>query len=252
MTNSENQNPFPRNYFLRSYMPALRGTVRNLNEISDEMLAHLRATNNVIAARLMLSLYVEPSIKPYVWEFVLAVVFGDRSPREWRRGVVLAPSWSLANMLVVRPDQLLAPIVFEGFPIDCRFPPIRREWEQGVDVVGAPAVRRPDIDYTWKAGPHLSGGPIGSETEPLGDLDVAVRRWIAARLAMWLRTQDALLTVASAEEMYRIAEVDPARVTDTAACAAAGLLAERPLWAASPDGVPGFVGPDEFYRRRGG
>ncbi len=56
--------------------PAKKGIVKNLNEISDELLAELRSVGSEVAAQHMLLHYTDLSNSRHVLGFVLNVVYG--------------------------------------------------------------------------------------------------------------------------------------------------------------------------------
>ena len=227
--------------------PAVRGTITNLNEMSDEFLAQLRATENQFDAEIMLKHYLDLSQVRHVRSFVMNVVFGRReNHRRWKRGGGLRLDWTIQELITLPQETLLAPIRDNGQPIEHRIRPVRTEWNEG-SRFGSPVILSPDLDYRWESPPHIVRTPLRL-IEPLGDLTVGVRRWIAAYLGTLMGIKKTLDTVDSPEDMFRVLDIEPDNATDDAIKAARALLRERPMIQKDPEAIPGFCGPDEFYR----
>ncbi len=170
----------------------------------------------------------------------------NEDPRQWRRGGGLALDWSIQEMLTLSRQELLAPIETPGTAIEYRRRPKQYKRNDGSSY-GSPMVLRPDLDYTWESPPHASR-LNERDMEPLGDLTVGVRRWIAGYLSWWVNYKSNLSLIGDAEEMFELVDVRPGSATEDARAAACGLLRERSLLAQDSALVPGFAGLDEFYR----
>ena len=120
--------------------------------------------------------------------------------------------------------------------------PDAEAWRSGDPTGGAPGVRLAEhVDLSWTA-PEGTARVLGPTTSGAADPQLAMRRWMASRLA------------AVAEEGER-AEATLLRATqapsDDAAAAARGLDRERDELGPPDDAVPGFRGPDDWYSRQG-
>ncbi len=232
--------------FGRKLDPEKKNIITNLNEISDELLAELRSVDNQIEAERMLRHWAHPLNLKHVRAFVMNVVYGQQEdPRQWGRGGGLALDWSIKEMLMLNRQELLAPIETPGVAIEYRRRPKQYKRNAG-SRYGSPMVLRPDLDYTWESPPHVEC-LNQRDMEPLGDLTVGVRRWIAAYLSWWVNYKSDLSVIDRAEEMFELVDVRPGSATEDARAAACALLRERPLLSQDSALMPGFAGPDEFY-----
>jgi hypothetical protein len=112
--------------------------------------------------------------------------------------------------------------------------------------VGSPARPEPDADYRSKL-PEQTVGLTTAEIEDIVDIGIAVRRWIAARLASVLEHRGQLKTLGEAPGMPE--GLPPVRRwTPDAWAAWEALTRERRELERSDQEIPGFAGPDEWYR----
>ena len=163
----------------RPLSPDDLGSIANLNEVPEALVAEARKLGHRSRAYDPLHYYTTFDCWPYVRSFVQDVVVGIKSPQRWRRGGVLVPDTSLRDQLCLSRSALLAPI---GGHAEVRIVP--RPF--GDNSVGAPARPWPEADYRSTSPPgasHFSNPAI----EPMPDLAVGVRRWIAGRLAWCLK-----------------------------------------------------------------
>lgn len=226
----------------RRLSPSDRASIAKLNEVPEELIAEAKKLGSASLARQLLDHYCSLACRPYLTDFVEKVVLESESPKQWRRGDVLVPAPSLKDQLCLTREALLAPI---GEYSGVRIVPDLVSWVAGTSWIGAPAKSRPDADY-------LSGVPKGAvnlikpKVEIAPDVDITVRRWIAARIARCLgtnkpKTIDSLFAVdPSLPPVYQWSE--DARI------AAAALLREFRELTPSEDEIPGFRGPDKWYR----
>jgi hypothetical protein len=223
----------------RSLSPDDVGSIGNLNEVPEALVAEARKLGHRSRAYDLLYYYTTFDCWPYVSGFIQDVVFGTKSPRLWRRGGVLVPATSLCDQLCQSRSALLAPI---GGHAEVRIVP--RPF--GDSSVGAPARPRPEADYRSTSPPGASdfANPV---LEPMPDLAVGVRRWIAGRLAWCLKGG----APTSIEELFAISpyELPPTdRWSQDAGIAVAALLREFREIVPEPGAIPGFRAPDEWYR----
>jgi len=226
----------------RELPPADRGSIASLNDLPEEVVAESKRLGSATLVRKLLEYYCGLACRPYLPDFVEKVIIGNQPARLWRRGDVLVVAPSLKDQLCQERQALLAPICGHH---GVRIVPRLVSWKSGTSWIGAPAKPRPDADYR-------SGTPQGAvnltnaELEPAPDVAITVRRWIAARVARSLplggrTTIDSLFTVASS--------LPPVEEwSDDARIAAAALLREFRELAPSEAAIPGFRGPDSWYR----
>ena len=124
-------------------------------------------------------------------------------------------------------------------PIDAK------EWRIRSPFAGAPVVLREDADYRTVFAPRtMHRLPPLPPLLPVTDVAVAMRRWLASRLAQAGRPREHL------DDPVTMAEVcdrtGVSRLSDDAAIAVKALIAERTL-PVLLDGIPGFIGPDAWY-----
>lgn len=226
---------------------ATEASIRDLNAVPRDLIEEARTLGDPMLARALLAHYLPSSDRPHLMLFVQDVVFGGEPPERWLRGRVLAPDWSLTDQLLRSRDALLEPI---GGTAMCRVRPRIESWTAGSSVVGAPA--RPDDSATYRTQtvPSTISLQLTVPVEPILRLDVAVRRWIAARLARVLRDDAHAFDDTVALDAALARHALPARDTwsDDARAAAAALLVDKP--SDTPAGeVPGMTGADGLYAR---
>ena len=232
----------------RELDPALRGTLTNPNKITDELLAELRGASNELEAMRRFRHYASPTCRPFAQDFVLSVVLGPESAETWRRGGALTVDWNLVELLTKPDDELLAPLGTTESSELVRLPVNRGAWADRSHDVGAPAVLRPELDYSWSGVPHAVRVERDIPTVPIADPQIAVRRWIATRLAMVLEHAGVLQTVDTEDAALRVVGVSSTEASASALSAVRGLLAEVPLLRTDQTLVPGFCGSDESFR----
>jgi hypothetical protein len=218
-------------------------SIANLNDVPEALVAETRMLGHRTLASDLIFYYTTFDCWPYVRSFVKDVVFGTESPKYWRRGGVLVPATSLCDQLCLSRSALLEPI---GGHAGVRIVPRLAAWAAGDSSVGAPARPRPEADYR-------SISPPGAldftepDLEPMPDVAVGVRRWIAGRLACCLKGG----APTSIEELFVISpyQLPPTdRWSQDAGIAVAALLREFREIAPEPGAIPGFRAPDEWYR----
>jgi hypothetical protein len=222
-----------------------RGSVDNLNEIPEWLLEDARALETPLLAEALFNYFTNPTCWPFLKIFVQEVVFGGVSSQTWHRGRILVPSLSLDEQLLWEPPKLLMPI---GGTFQVRIVPKLQSWEAGVAWVGAPARPEPDANYSSPLPPEAVG--LGTtEIESVTDVSVALRRWIAGRLAAVLKVSGRLNTFLELSELT--VELPPIeRWTNDARIAAQALLRECREFGAFEGGIPGFRGSDAWYREK--
>ncbi|MDB6001757.1 MAG: hypothetical protein JWP52_3456 [Rhizobacter sp.] len=229
----------------RALLPADRGSIASLNDMPEPLIAEARRLPSTALVRQFIEYHCGLQCRPYLPDFVGKVIVAGEPAARWRRGDVIVPALSLVDQLCMPRDLLLAPI--SGFR-RVRIVPDLDDWTAGTSWVGAPAKARPDADYR-------SGAPAGSVTlanadvEPAPDVDITVRRWIASRIARSLGLGER----PTVERLSAQVPLLPAmsQWSDDARIAWAALTCEVQTLPASVRQVPGFRGPDDWYRDMG-
>lgn len=225
----------------RALPQADRGSVPDLNEMPDAIVAEARALGSNSLARELIEYYAGLKNRPYLPAFIADVVGGTTPAARWRRGDALVPAPSLAEQLGLAREALLAPI---GGYHGLRVVPDLAHWRAGDSSVGAPAKRRPDAHYR-------SGVPKGSinfvkpALEAAPGVEITMRRWIAARIARCLAPGQAATIEGLRASVPGLPEVQA--WTEDARIAFAAVVRERSELPSAHDGVPGFRGPDAWY-----
>lgn len=182
-------------------------------------------------------------------EFAEDVVIGDQPPSRWGREPLLccAALNGLDALGFMSGDVVdsLQDVPGERW---VRLAPQRSDWD-GSLFCGAPAVLNRAADYRWRA-PDKTKALIlrGHEAiEPVKNLTIATRRWIASRVAWQLvQAKHEPGRDTSADEVARMLSVT-VPVSADAAIAVRALLRERYELDPSSDGFPGFRGPDDWF-----
>jgi hypothetical protein len=213
------------------------GSVANLTELPADLVADARALGDRGLGRELLRFYVAPRERAFLELFLQDVVFGGAEASQWQRGRVLVPDVGLEALLTKRPEDLLQAI---GGVAAVRIAPNEKDWESGAPWLGAPARPEPQADHRTPI-PRGVVGLVHPATDPILDPDIALRRWIAARIAMYLRAKEALppAGVHRADLPWRWRWSRNARVAERALM--------REVRELGPAGIPGFRGPDEWY-----
>jgi hypothetical protein len=218
------------------------GQLASLNDVPESVVAAARRLESRRKATGFISSYLQPERRRFVEQFVHEVVFGDVPPQLWSRGRTLVPAWSFVEQVTLSPDALVAPL---GGTFSHRLIPSRVLWEAGVSWVGAPSVPKPDADYLYPIPEHAAGLGSEAQSEPVADPGIALRRWIAARIASVVRSRVGA-DFSQAEEVAS-SFVPIGDWTPDARFALQGLLREsRDM----PSDLPmpfGFRGPDDWF-----
>jgi hypothetical protein len=227
----------------RRLQPEEHEAITHLNNVSGKVVAEALNLGSPLLAISYLEYLTSPNNWPYLKLFTQEVVYGGESPQNWRRGRVLVPNFSLEQQLLLTPAVLLAPI---GGEFDQRVIPRWEKWQAGIGWVGAPARPEPNTDYLTPDVPGTAS--LNTEQiEPVALPQIAMRRWIAGRLAAWLRSEGKLVQTATWEDLTYRLPVKESWSSD-ARIAALGLLHELRELGEIGNEIPGFRGPDEWYQ----
>ena len=216
--------------------------IAHLNDVPEALLREARSLSDDGRIKALLMRHTDPDAWEYLDSFVEGVVLGGEDVARWRRGQVVVPDFSLADQLRLDAADLLAPL---GGELARRVPPSLADWRAGVSWVGAPALVLPDADYTYVP-PERSVGLGVALTEAVADPAVALRRWVAARLA---RSAPRGAGGSMEELIAGCPGLPPLpEWSRDAVLAARGLVHERRVMGEPAGAVPGMRGPDEWYR----
>lgn len=126
-----------------------------------------------------------------------------------------------------------------------RIVPAWSSWKAGVSWVGAPLRAEHNADYRTPL-PSDAVDLEAPETESIGNLDIAVRRWIAARIAGVTKKKLGLDFTDAAKVTAEYAPMSA--WTQDASFALRGLVRESQLYRDEHPLPPGFRGPDEWFK----
>ncbi len=240
--------------------PTRRRTIRDVRDIPPDILVQARQLNDPEAAEELLLYYTHASAALKMAQFVLRAFVHGEDPEAllgagWSApctGLVV-PDWSLDEKMTRPCAELLAP--FGGVVPQRRYRASRQSWDLGLsDFSGLPALQRDDLVFRWADGvyelshPHARVyTPIEPERlEPIGDVDVAVRRWIAAGLARRL-LEVGWMAGGTCDKMLADSGFSPQACSADATIAARALFRELTELPLDEICVPGFLGPDDWY-----
>jgi hypothetical protein len=208
-----------------------RRSVHSLNDLAPDTVDSLRQLQR-IDRELAVRHLVEAESHSWISSFLDAVDRGEE-PQEWSTGGVLLPAPSFRELLETPVEDLVARIGLDDDPGRCVV--VDREgWGRGSEFAGAPGRElSPRVDYRWQA-PEGTIRMIAPHPalEPCGDPALAMRRWLAARIAyVGPRAPDALRDAA---------------LSDDARLAQRVLEKEADEFGEGVD-VPGFAAPAGWY-----
>jgi hypothetical protein len=226
--------------------PATHHSVPTLNDLSEDHLAEMRRLEDKDAkvALMYLCHIVERCDVGHAGRFMDDVLFRSADVRSWGRGDRLfLPSLLLIDNVCLPLSESLAP--FQGFD--------RNAW-----VRIRPTLPARDDRFCGAPGaviesqPYWYLGPIGftavllsaerDDLEPMTDLTITARRWLASRIAGRLGRRP--LPGSGAELAAALGASGP--VSHDAEIALEALRREASLGGAA-QGMPGFRGPDDWF-----
>jgi hypothetical protein len=230
-----------------------RGSVSTLNDLPHERLqeAAALAARARLAAVEYLLFYVGNAELDHASDFVDDVLLGGADPRSWGiSDVLFAPGTKLVNALQIDVPTVLQPLEVIVGERWWRVAPERELWDWS-GLCGAPGVLVRRAPYVWSAeAARLGVGGHALYDEPLEqvhDLAIAMRRWMASRVAWQLAQQGVTLAAdATVSDVMTALSADVPCSAD-AEIAIRGLLREERELGPASDAVPGFRGPDEWY-----
>jgi hypothetical protein len=237
-----------------------RGTIVTLNELPEPLLDQARelARRSRLGAVELLQFYVVRSELDHVAAFVEEVIYGSEEPATWGWfDALCVPSIPVEDALVSDAETILTNLAAIEGERWWRIEPTRSEWE-GSGATGAPGVVVRRVPYFWSGSPEIDWIRLSDElVTPVPDVAIAVRRWIASRVAWDGRVSRAAEQLVSVHTICSAMGIDEARLSADGRLALEGLAREMVASSAGspsvcgddgPDGIPGFRGPDDWYR----
>lgn len=229
------------------------GSVPFLNRFPAHLLADARKiykeTKSALLTFHFIKFYAGAGQVDEVKSFIEDVIAGEQEPDAWQRSDRLyLSSVALPHILGNTTGEILAPLRDAPGEHWVRQRPRRSHWSWS-SACGQPCVLHRSSDAEWRQPEgvfHLLVSDY-SGLEHVNDVDVAVRRWMASRVAWQLAQRNVSLSVdAAVSDVMTALSVDVPWSAD-AEIAIRGLLREERELGPSEDAVPGFRGPDEWY-----
>lgn len=217
-------------------------SVATLNDLSDEQLAEARRVEARTSAILYLCDLVVKCNKAHAAVFIEEVIKGGADVRTWGfRDLLIVPAHRLWTKVLQRPlADIVAPLLaVEG----TRWMRLKPEAPPHDWFSGAPGVHLRSQPYWVSMGGDIDSLILtpGDELEPVDDLMVGARRWLAARVMGLLSGRP---LPATAGELAALLEIEGPLSRDTE-IALAALRREQEM--EPGPGVPGFRGPDAWF-----
>jgi hypothetical protein len=216
--------------------------IANLNHVPASLLEEARTQVDAGEVQSFLMARTSPECWDYLVPFIEDVVLGHQAAGSWMVGQVLVPDFSLRDQLTLTRSALLAPI---GGAFTHRIIPTVDDWRSNASWLGAPALVLPDADYRFPV-PAQAIGMGNAATEHVTSATVALRRWIAVRLAQVVKdrtpAQSLEQLVATLTDVPAIGEW-----TEDATRATRALVREYQELGESSNAIPGMRGSDDWY-----
>jgi hypothetical protein len=235
----------------RALRPEEEESIHYLNRFPPLLLAEARklAEHSKVLAWHFVRFYTGIEHDHEVKDFVFEVVARDRDPATWERwDRLFYPDVVFPRDLALTVAQMLSALQDATGERWVRLVPSRRRGDYSF-ACGQPGILHRSSDAEWhppREGVRMSLA-VGDELERVDDVGVAVRRWMASRVAWQLAQQGVTLPAdATVSDVMTALSVDAPCSVD-AEIAIRGLLREGRELGPSSDAVPGFRGPDEWY-----
>lgn len=225
-----------------------RGSVASLNDLAQVLIGEARRLPWPLA-HLFVRYYVRPEARSLLPQFVDEVVFGSVPVAEWLRGRILAPDFTLQELISIDVRSVLDVLGPREGDKWRRIRPDRLRWEANEEWMGAPAIVRPELDYRYVAGQHVLDFRLGYgfDLEDVDDISVSTRRWMASRFAAAAWRHGVFGIPRSLNELISVLKLGPENPSEDALLSFQALLAEEQIGPLEDTAVPGFRGPDEWY-----
>lgn len=223
-----------------------KGSITDLNEFPDTL---------VEAARqlpfLLCNVFVRHYLSTDNWKFsanfIEDVIKQGEDKSNWRRGRILVPGFLTQTLLELNIKEIVAPLAPETNEVWYQLKPRLDLWKMGEYLTGAPAVLRPDLNYKYYPPDDVRDILIpDTELNQIVDLNIAVRRWIAANLA-GIANKRNVLNAKDPLTLIKASFDIPVQISPDAMIAARGLIQELQVFPKDYKEVLGFQGPDIWY-----
>jgi hypothetical protein len=226
-----------------------QGSVPTLNDLPPEMLAEARrlAKEARVLAVRYLTYHVARCDMDDAAEFTDDVLRGGGDAAKWRvRDLLCFAKLDRSSLLAFSVEAFSARLQEVKGERWWRAVPTRAAWDY-TGVAGAPAVLVRSAPYWWKspAGAVAARGVRAMEQVSDNQLSVAVRRWLASRMA-WEAKAYLAQGTPSVEGLV-VALGGQEQPSADARVAAQALVREASLTAEAASAAPGFAGPDSWY-----
>jgi len=226
------------------------GSVGDLNEFPMTVVESARRLPRVLR-HAFVAHYASADNREFVAGFIEDVVDQRQDVARWRRGRALVPDLSARELVGLELDDILRLLDPRPGEAMYRIKPYRDHWADHELLTGAPAVVRPHLTYRYLPSPGTRDLLLAfAELEPVADIKIATRRWTTAVLAA-VAIRRGVSGIADPEDLLHACFPGVAPFSNHARVAARALLRERALLPDSQDEVPGFRGPDDWFRDDG-
>jgi hypothetical protein len=236
----------------RKLPPGDEGSVPFLNRFPTHLLADARKifteSKSSILTFHFITFYTGAGQTSEVKSFIEDVIVGSQDPAAWQRWDRLyLPSVAFPEMIGSTVAEIVAPLQDVPGEHWVRQIPSRSNWR--LSACGQPCVLHRSTDAEWKPSKKVFQLLAYSYTlvEHVDDVGIATRRWMASRVAWQLAQQGVTLPAGATVSDVMTAMAADVPCSADAEIAIGGLLREQRELGPSPDAVPGFRGPDEWY-----
>lgn len=231
-----------KNDYAISLNEADRHRVADLNLFPEKYISEARLIKDESTRVQFLRYYTAISEYPYLGSFEQQVFLLHTTVAAWKTQRLLMPDLTLQEQLRLSIHNLPLPGKPEEWML---IRPERIRWLSATNTCGAPVLVQQQVTYKTPVPEKNTALQYNAERLiPVSNLQVAISRWIAQRLArcMWQDNQfnlDAVRKYTLLRSLNWSAE---------ALAAFDGLKKElKTVKGYSTNEVPGFVGPDEWY-----
>jgi hypothetical protein len=225
-------------------------SIKDLNAFPLELAEAARQLSPMLRYHFM-NHYVSADNSQFVLSFIEDVIEHGEDIPSWRRGRILVPAFSRHVLVQLSAEQIVAPLVSMPDFKWHQLKPLHESWEVGEFLTGAPAVLRPDLNYKYLPQNNVQDLLIkDTELIPVTDVRVATRRWVASNIAGVARNGN-LLRIEEPAALVRACFPTAGQISADALISARGLIRELVSLPESHNEVPGFRGPDSWYKGEG-
>lgn len=223
------------------------GQVEDLNSFPTFLIDTARRLPSMLCYAFLRH-YTSPDNLEFLPVFIEDVIIKNIDVTHWHLGRVIVPDFSTNSLVQIETEDIISPllpIVSETwFQIKPRFD----YWEAGEYLTGAPAIIRPNLNYRYFPPTHVRDLLIpGPELSQIFDLKVSVRRWIASNIAGVAKRQN-LLDIKEPKELLHKCFPSVSQISKDGFIAAHALIQELTTISDKESEVPGFRGPEEWYK----